>query len=144
MGSWGGENTFWDSDVSCSDRARGCRRDRRAARVDGDYSGLFMEVFLPALPICLSLLPGSAVLASGPVKCISGDLHIVVRLVTCSFRFQRLSWLGALLSQLYFSCQSLESSGPGFFLANMSSSVSLSFLIGHRVVGRDGVGWGGL
>lgn len=71
-----------------------------------------MEVFLPALPICLSLLPGSAVLASGPVKCISGDLHIVIRLVTCSFRFQSLSWLGALLSQLYSSCQSLPVKWP--------------------------------
>lgn len=133
-----GDSDIWDSDISCLDRARGCGRDRRAARVDGDCAGLFMEVFLPAHPICLSLLSGSAVLASGLDKCISGDLHIVVRLVTCSFRFQRLSWLGALLSQLYSSCQSLESSGPGSFLAGVFSCVSLSFLMGDRVVGRDG------
>ena len=68
--------------------------DRRAARADGGCLDLLhAEVFLAALPICLSLLPGSAVLASSPAgaKCMSGDPHVSPG--ACSFGFQRLSWL---------------------------------------------------
>lgn len=51
--------------------ARGWGLDRPAARADGGSLDLFLaKVFLCALPTCLSLLPGSAILASGPAKCM--------------------------------------------------------------------------
>ena len=51
--------------------ARGWGLDRPAARADGGCLDLFLaKVFLSALPTCLSLLPGSAILAPGPAKCM--------------------------------------------------------------------------
>jgi hypothetical protein len=46
-----------------------------------------VEGFLPTLPVCLSLLLGSAWQKAQLVKCTSSGLH--VSLEACSFRFQR-------------------------------------------------------
>lgn len=102
-GSQGGKNTLWDSNVSHSDGGQGLQGGQAGSRADGDHLGLLLvEVFLPVLPICLSLLLGSASLAAGLTKCMSGELYISPG---HEISFQRLSWLQALLSQLC-SCQS--------------------------------------
>jgi len=114
---------------------------RLAARADGGCLDLLAKVFLPALLICLSLLPRSAILASGPAKCMSGDLHVSPR--ARSFRFQRLSWLRTLLSQLCSSCLCSEPACPGFFLASWFFYSNLNFLEKKKImklVGGDGGG----
>lgn len=90
-GSQGGKNTLWDSNVSHSDGGQGLQGGQAGPRADGDCLGLLLvEVFLPVLPICLSLLLGSASLAAGQAKCMRGDLHISLG---HAVSFQRLSWL---------------------------------------------------
>lgn len=60
-----------------------------------------------------------------------------------SFGFQRLSWLGALLSQLCFSCLFSEPSCPGFFLAGRFSMPASIFRQGiGKLVGMEGENFG--